>query len=130
MAREVVYTDDLDGTHGAEPVRFVWDGVEWEIDLAEANRKRLAEALQPFLDKAHPANVAAPKTGSARRRTAGERLDYTTLEHAGRPHRGRITEGEKETVRNNLDKINKRLRDEGQREIDPNDSTMKDRYGL
>jgi Lsr2 len=65
VAREVVYTDDLDGTHGAEPVQFAWDGVTWEIDLAEPNRKKLEEALQPFLDKAHPAQVAQAK--SARR---------------------------------------------------------------
>ena len=51
-------------------------------------------------------------------------------EHAGEPHRGRITEAEKELVRKNLDTVNKRLRDAGQREIDPADQAMRDRYGL
>jgi hypothetical protein len=58
------------------------------------------------------------------------KTNYASLEHAGEPHRGRITDAEKELVRNNLDKINKRLRDSGLREIDPNDPTMKERYGL
>jgi hypothetical protein len=29
-----------------------------------------------------------------------------------------------------LDQVNKRLRDAGQREIDPSDQAMRDRYGL
>jgi hypothetical protein len=51
-------------------------------------------------------------------------------EHAGEPHRGRITEAEKELVRGNLEQINARLRQVGLREIDPNDPTMRERYGL
>jgi len=58
------------------------------------------------------------------------KVNYATHEHAGEPHRGRITEAEKELVRGNLETVNKRLRDAGLREIDPNDQTMKDRYGL
>jgi hypothetical protein len=58
------------------------------------------------------------------------KTNYASLEHAGEPHRGRITDAEKELVRNNLDKINKRLRETSMREIDPNDSAMKDRYNL
>jgi hypothetical protein len=60
----------------------------------------------------------------------GGRKNYATLEHAGSPHRGRITEAEKELVRNNLEQINRRLHDTGEREIDPNDPTMRERYGL
>jgi hypothetical protein len=70
----------------------------------------------------------------ARRRGAGgsgrSKVNYATLEHAGEPHRGRITEAEKELVRDNLDAVNRRLRESGMREIDASDSTMRDRYGL
>ena len=71
----------------------------------------------------------------SRRRGGGSasgrgKVNYATLEHAGEPHRGRITEAEKELVRNNLDQINRRLRDAGLREIDPSDPAMRDRYGL
>jgi hypothetical protein len=41
-----------------------------------------------------------------RGRSRKDRVDYATIEHAGRPHRGRITDAEKELVRNNLDRIN------------------------
>jgi hypothetical protein len=63
-------------------------------------------------------------------RSGRGKVNYATLEHAGEPHRGRITEAEKELVRNNLDTVNRRLRDAGQREIDPADQAMRDRYGL
>jgi hypothetical protein len=69
----------------------------------------------------------------ARRRHGGgsrEKINYATLEHAGEPHRGRITDAEKELVQNNLDKINKRLHGSGKREIDPSDPEMRQRYGL
>jgi hypothetical protein len=33
-------------------------------------------------------------------------------------------------VRDNLEQVNKRLRQSGLREIDPADPTMRDRYGL
>ncbi len=63
-------------------------------------------------------------------RSGRGKVNYATLEHAGEPHRGRITEAEKELVRKNLDQINRRLRESGLREIDPNDQAMRDRYGL
>jgi hypothetical protein len=58
------------------------------------------------------------------------KVNYATLEHAGEPHRGRITEAEKELVRDNREAVNQRLRDSGMREIDASDPTMRDRYGL
>jgi hypothetical protein len=66
--------------------------------------------------------------GQAARRRA--KVDYTTLDHAGEPHRGRITETEKRLVRENLDEVNRRLRAKDMREIDPAEEAMKDRYGL
>lgn len=83
------------------------------------------------------ASQAPPATEEPRRRSrrgaAGSqrgKTNYASLEHAGEPHRGRITEAEKELVRNNLDKINQRLRESGMREIDPSEPTMRERYGL
>jgi len=75
----------------------------------------------------------APSSRRGRRGAAApsrSKTNYATLEHAGEPHRGRITDAEKELVRGNIEKINKRLRDSGLREIDRNDPTMKERYGL
>jgi hypothetical protein len=58
------------------------------------------------------------------------KTNYASLDHAGEPHRGRITESEKELVRENLEAVNRRLRESGMREIDPSDPTMRERYGL
>jgi hypothetical protein len=133
MARTVVITDDLDGSQPAEEVRFTWDGVEWTIDLAEGNRKKLEEALQPYLDKAHPANIAQAKTAEApkrgRRRTEGK-IDYSSPEYAGNPHRGRVTEAEAAYVRDHFDEVNERLSREGLRTLDHNDPKVRERYGL
>ncbi len=59
-----------------------------------------------------------------------ERIDYSSPEHAGEPHPGRITDAEKAYVRDHLDEVNERLRTQGRREIDPNDPMMAERYGL
>jgi hypothetical protein len=58
------------------------------------------------------------------------KVDYSSPEHAGEPHRGRITEAEKAYVREHLDQVNQRLRGKGMRTIDPADPTMRERYGL
>src|SRR3712207_4057298 len=73
------------------------------------------------------------RRGRRGRRGAGERrqrINYASPEHAGEPHRGRITDAEKEYVRDNLRKVNARLDREGYRTIDPNDPEMAERYGL
>jgi hypothetical protein len=57
-------------------------------------------------------------------------LDHSTLEHAGKPHRGKATEAEKETVRNNLAAINDRLKRDGIRTIDLDNPEHVARYGL
>lgn len=59
-----------------------------------------------------------------------EKLDYATLEHAGKPHRGKTTDAEKEIVRNHFDEINERLAREGMRTISLDDPEMVARYGL
>jgi hypothetical protein len=59
-----------------------------------------------------------------------ERVDYTSPEHAGEPHRGLISEAERAYVREHLEEVNARLREQGMREIDPTDPGMIERYGL
>lgn len=130
MAREVVYTDDISGEHGAEPVKFGWDEIWWEIDLADDNRGKLLEALQPYLDKAHPATVARMEPPARARGSAPASKRVLTIEDYGFPRRGRVSAEEAEYVRNNLDEVNKRLKAAGVREIDPTDQKLKDRFGL
>ncbi|HXB47749.1 MAG TPA: Lsr2 family protein [Streptosporangiaceae bacterium] len=51
MARnvQVVVSDDLDGSDGAETVSFGFDGVSYEIDLGEKNRAKFEKAFEPYL---------------------------------------------------------------------------------
>jgi hypothetical protein len=73
------------------------------------------------------------RRGRRGRRGAGERrprVNYSSPEHAGEPHRGRITDEEKEYVRNNLAEVNARLERDGYRTIDPEDPDMAERYEL
>jgi hypothetical protein len=73
-----------------------------------------------------------PQAPRRPRRGGGERgkVDYSSPEHAGEPHRGRITEAEKSYVREHLDEVKQRLRGKGMRTIDANASTIRERYGL
>jgi hypothetical protein len=101
--------------------RLAPEGVDMKAVVFQALIDQQAQRGAPKADEPMP-------SGPARGRRA--KADYTNLEHAGEPHRGRITETEKRLVREHLDEINQRLRDQGLRQIDPSDSAMQDRYGL
>lgn len=60
--------DDLDAsTDGVKSHRFAFDGVEYEIDLTEANLGRLRDALAPFTTAGRrlPASAARRRPGKA-----------------------------------------------------------------
>ncbi len=135
MARQVVILDDLDGSPDAEEIEFAWGGTNLTIDLSQKNYKKLEELLRPYLDAARPRMAAtdAERQAPKRQRTAkaeGEKIDYASLEHAGEPHRGRVSPEEAKIVQENFDEVNKRLSEAGMRMIDPADAKMKERYGL
>jgi hypothetical protein len=65
----------------------------------------------------------------ARSSSAGA-AGFATLETAGRPHKGRITEAEQRFVRDHFDAINERLAAEGLRPIDLDDPAHIERYDL
>jgi hypothetical protein len=135
-----VLPDEVESLQGAS--RFVT--VEWVAPGARKGERMVVSlddfnllagpgvmesAVQDALIAKHRSRPRSGGGASAGRSGRGK-VNYATLEHAGEPHRGRITEAEKELVRKNLDQVNKRLRDAGQREIDPSDQAMRDRYGL
>ncbi|MDT7642291.1 MAG: hypothetical protein QOC83_6579 [Pseudonocardiales bacterium] len=62
--------------------------------------------------------------------SAVDKLDYSTLEHAGKPHRGKTTDAEKEAVRGNLAAINERLKSDGIRTLDLDNAQHVTRYGV
>jgi hypothetical protein len=56
--------------------------------------------------------------------------NYSSPEYAGLPHRGRVTDAEREYVRNNLEEVNRRRVEAGHDPIDPTDPRQAERYGL
>ena len=98
------------------------------VDTAAFDKLATARPMAELLIASPPAK-RAPGTRSAvapRR----ERTGYGTLEHAGKPHRGAVTDAEKRLVREHLAEINERLAADGLRTIDPADPDHAERYGL
>jgi hypothetical protein len=89
--------------------------------------------MEEVLENAVSAQQEEERGRRGRRGRRGERrlrVNYTDPMHAGEPHRGRITDEEKEYVRENLSEVNARLERDGYRTIDPSDPQMAERYGL
>ncbi|MFB7075642.1 Lsr2 family protein [Streptomyces sp. NPDC056290] len=93
MAQKVVVTlfDDIDGSEAAETIAFGLDGKSYEIDLNEANARKLREALEPYVDagrkrsrsgKAYRQTEVAPDPAAVRAWAPANRMDV--------PARGRI----------------------------------------
>ena len=74
-----------------------------------------------------PATTTAP-IGTAS--DGGGRVSYTTLEHAGEPHKGKTADAEKQLVRDHFEEINDRLVAQGLRTISLDDPEHVERYGL
>src|SRR6266700_2043847 len=79
MARKVsvVTTDDLDGSPDAGTVSFGLDGVSYEIDLAPANKTRLADSVAPYI--AAGRKVSRGRRGRAPQLAEGGRVDRSAV---------------------------------------------------
>lgn len=99
------------------------------MEIEAFNKLASDRAMADVLREAQPAYPPRRPTKPTAASTA-DKLDYASLEHAGKPHRGKTTDAEKEIVRNNLDKINERLERDGLRTIRLDDAEMVARYGL
>jgi hypothetical protein len=98
------------------------------VDTAIFEKLATARPMAELLIASAPAKRApSARTAAAPRK---ERVDYGTLEHAGKPHRGAVTDAEKQMVQEHLSEINKRLAADGMRTIDPTDPDHAERYGL
>ena len=104
-----------------EPRRIVMEADAFDKLATENPMDQLLVAARPI--RRGPRNSVS--AGSR-----GDRLDYGTLEHAGKPHKGKVTDTEKQLVRDHLDEINLRLVDQGLRTISVADPDHVERYGL
>jgi Spy/CpxP family protein refolding chaperone len=78
MARsvQVVVSDDLDGSDGAEGVGFGFDGVSYEIDLTEKNRAKLEKDFAPYVQAAR--RISRSRRPSSSRQT-GPQVDRAQI---------------------------------------------------
>ena len=51
MAKQIIHklVDDLDGGDAEETVKFALDGIQYEIDLSDANAKKLRDVFAPYV---------------------------------------------------------------------------------
>ena len=124
----VVSIEDPDNPN---PQRYVlpveeFDNLFQSIDSTTALQRVLDAQQQEQRSRGRRRGGGGRRQGTQRR----SRIDYASPEHAGEDHPGRISMAERAYVRDHLDEVNERLRQQGMREIDPNDPEMAERYGL
>ncbi len=114
-----------------EPHRFLLSRAEFEDLFENASSDEVLKHALAVQQEEQQRQRGSRRRGGRRQGTQRrERIVYSSPEHAGEPHPGRITEAEKAYVRDHLDQVNVRLRSQGRREIDPTDPMMAERYGL
>jgi len=104
-----------------EPRRIVMEADAFDKLATQSSMAELLTAARPVRR-----STKAAASGGSR----GDRLDYATLEHAGKPHKGKITDTEKQLVHDHLDEINERLTEQGLRTISLAETEHVERYGL
>src|SRR5580693_7363474 len=112
------------------------------VDLDGFDATATDTAMSELLITARPArkssrSASATSSRGSRASTAAAtatgpagKVNYATLEHAGEPHKGKITETEKELVQQHFEQINDRLVNQGLRTISLADPDHVERYGL
>jgi len=98
------------------------------LDVAEFDKLATDKPMSEILATARPARRASRSGTSAASRE--DRANYATIEHAGKPHKGKTTDAEKRLVREHLHEINERLAAQNLRTISLTDPEHVDRYGL
>lgn len=97
MQRTVVtLIDDLDGSEAVETIRFMLDGVEYEIDLSGLNAQDLRDSLDPFV--------------KASRKVGRSRIPAATRTRAGHTGRNPKTAEVREWARSKGIEVNERGR--------------------
>jgi hypothetical protein len=98
------------------------------MDVDSFDKMATDKAMSEILVSARPPRRSSRATGGVSARN--DRIDYASVAHAGKPHKGRITDGEKQLVRERFDEINEHLAEQGIRTISLADREHVERYGL
>lgn len=68
----IEYVDDLDGSKGADTIRFSLDGTEYEIDLNGVHAKKFRKAVKPYAAAGRPVRRPAARRTPQSRDRSGE----------------------------------------------------------
>lgn len=107
---------------GGEPQRYVM-----EVD---AFNKLAADTPMPEVLRDAKRVVSPVPKQAVPAAPEKERINYASLEHAGKPHKGRTQDAEKVLVQQHFDEVNQRLAQAGIRTIDLGNPDHVGRYGL
>lgn len=72
MAKKTVVIDDIDGAEGAATREFSFNGVDYEVDLTDANFAKFQKAVEKYIESGSKVNRArrSIKPGATRTHTA------------------------------------------------------------
>jgi hypothetical protein len=98
------------------------------MDAGSFDQLATDKAMSELLVSARPARRSSRTSPASSVR--GDRGSYASLEQAGQPHKGRVTDAEKQLVREHFEEINERLARQGVRTISLSDPEHVERYSL
>ena len=98
------------------------------MDAGSFDQLATDKAMSELLVSARPARRSSRTSPASPVR--GDRGSYASLEQAGQPHKGRVTDAEKQLVREHFEEINERLARQGLRTISVSDPEHVERYSL
>lgn len=75
----VSVTDDIDGSPNATTVRFAYDGVYYELDLAKKNKGGFDKAIKPYIDAARKAPANGARKGTVTRTRKSSTVDLAAI---------------------------------------------------
>ncbi|MGC5173337.1 histone-like nucleoid-structuring protein Lsr2 [Microbacterium sp. DT81.1] len=92
MAKKTIttYVDDLDGSEADGTVTFSFDSKLYEVDLSLKNRKKLEDALAPFIKAARSAGGSRRSSSSSAR--GASRTDLASVRAWARDNGREVSE--------------------------------------
>ena len=113
-----------------EPRRVTVDLDQFDGMATDPPMSELLITARPARKSSRSASATSSRGSRATSNGAAGKVNYATLEHAGEPHKGKITDTERQLVQEHFEEINDRLVNQGMRTISLADPDHVARYGL
>src|ERR1700759_1300095 len=100
-----------------EPRRVTVDLDGFDAMATDTAMSELLITARPARRASRSASATSSRGSRATSNGAAGKVNYATLEHAGEPHKGKITDTERQLVQEHFEEINDRLVNQGMRTI-------------